>query len=99
MKTGVFKSDWFAGIVFTLIFLTFSGSDFIAGVERYAYDVGVKSSSRIASNKIAIIAIDDQSIENIGRFPWPRDVHAQMYDILTEGGARADGQTAFFTEP
>ncbi len=99
MKNGVFKSDWFTGLVITFIFLIFAGSDFIASLERSAYDFGVKSSSRIASDKIAIIAIDDQSIDNIGRWPWPRDIHAQMHDILAGGGAKAVGQTVFFSEP
>ncbi|MCW8852227.1 MAG: serine/threonine-protein kinase [Gammaproteobacteria bacterium] len=99
MKNGVFKSDWFNGLVIILIFLIFAGSDFIASIERSAYDFGVRSSSRIPSDKIAIIAIDDQSIDNIGRWPWPRDIHAQIHDILTEGGAKAIGQTVFFSEP
>lgn len=99
MKNGIFKSDWFTGLVIIFVFLIFSGSDFIASIERSAYDFGVRSSSRIASDKIAIIAIDDQSIDNIGRWPWPRDIHAQMHDILAEGGAKAVGQTVFFSEP
>jgi len=99
MKSGVFKSDWFTGLVITFIFLIFAGSDFIASIERNAYDFGVQSSSRIASDKIAIIAIDDQSIDNIGRWPWPRDLHAQMHDIIAQGGAKAVGQTVFFSEP
>ena len=99
MKNGVLKSDWFTGLIITLILLVFSGSDFIASMERNAYDFGVKSSTRIASNKIAIIAIDDESIANIGRWPWPRDIHAQMHDILSEGGAKIVGQTVFFSEP
>ena len=99
MKNGVLKSDWFTGLVIILIFLIFAGSDFIASIERSAYDFGVRSSSRIPSDKIAIIAIDDQSIDNIGRWPWPRDIHAAMHDILTEGGAKAVGQTVFFSEP
>ncbi len=99
MKNGVFKSDWFTGLVITLVFLIFAGSDFIASMERSAYDFGVKSSSRFASDKIAIIAIDDQSIDNIGRWPWSRDIHAQMHEILAEGGAKAVGQTVFFSEP
>jgi CHASE2 domain-containing sensor protein len=99
MKNGVFKSDWFTGLIITFIFLIFSGSDFIASIERNAYDFGVKSSSRTASDKIAIIAIDDKSIANIGRWPWSRDTHAQMYDILATGGAKAIGQTIFFSEP
>ena len=99
MKNGVFKSDWFTGLVITFIFLIFASSDFIASIERSAYDFGVRSSSRIASDKIAIIAIDDQSIDNIGRWPWPRDIHAEMHDILSKGGAKAVGQTVFFSEP
>ncbi len=99
MKNGAFKSDWFTGLIITFIFLIFAGSDFIASIERNAYDFGVKSSSRIASDKIAIIAIDDESIANIGRWPWSRDIHAQMHDILAAGGAKAVGQTVFFSEP
>ncbi|HHJ35531.1 MAG TPA: CHASE2 domain-containing protein [Gammaproteobacteria bacterium] len=99
MSNGVFKSDWFTGLVITSIFLIFANSDFIASMERDAYDFGVKSSSRTASDKVAIIAIDDESIANIGRWPWPRDIHAQMHDILAGGGAKAVGQTVFFSEP
>ena len=99
MKIGVFKSDWFTGLAITLGFLIFASSDFIASLERDAYDFGVKSSTQTASKKIVIIAIDDQSIENIGRWPWPRDTHARMLDILKQGGAKAVGQTVFFSEP
>jgi eukaryotic-like serine/threonine-protein kinase len=99
MKNGVIKSDWFTGLIITLIFLIIASSDFIASIERSAYDYGVKSSSRIPSEKIAIIAIDDQSINNIGRWPWSRDIHAQMHDILAQSGAKAIGQTVFFSEP
>ena len=99
MKTRVFKTDWFAGLVITLVFLIFSSSGFLKGVERNAYDYGVKSSSNIPSDKIAIIAIDDKSIKMIGRFPWSRDVHARKYDILSKHKTKVIGQTTFFSEP
>jgi serine/threonine-protein kinase len=99
MKNGVIKSDWLTGLVITFIFLIIANSDFIAGIERAAYDFGVRSSTHTPSDKVAIIAIDDQSIDNIGRWPWSRDIHAQMHDILAEGGAKAVAQTVFFSEP
>ncbi len=99
MKKGIWRSDWFVGLLITLTFFIFSGSDFMQGFERSAYDFGVKSSSRIPSDKVAVIAIDDESIANIGRWPWSRDVHAQIHEILAEGGAKAIGQTVFFIEP
>ena len=99
MKQGVWKSDWFVGLTITLVFLFLMQSDFIQSIERNAYDFGVQSSSRTASDKIAVIAIDEESIANIGRWPWSRDVHAQMHELLTEGGAKAIGQTVLFAEP
>nr|WP_223285461.1 adenylate/guanylate cyclase domain-containing protein [Paenibacillus sp. PL91] len=35
--------------------------------------------------RIAIIAIDDESINNFGSWPWNRSVHAQLIDTLAEG--------------
>lgn len=99
MKGRFWKSDWFVGLVITLTFVAFANSDLMQSLERSAYDFGVRSSSRIPSDKIAVIAIDDQSIANIGRWPWPRDMQARIQDILTQGGAKAIGQTVFFLEP
>jgi len=99
MNKGIWQSDWFAGIVITLAFILFAGSDFIAGVERSAYDFGVRSSNKKPSNKIAIIAIDDYSIANLGRWPWSRDKHAKLLNILKNADTAVIGQTIFFTEP
>ena len=97
MKNLTFwKSDWFLGTVVTLVLLVASGGDLIQSLERKAYDLGVKSASRTPSDRIAVIAIDDQSIANIGRWPWPRDVHAKMTDILSTAKAKTIGYTAFF---
>src|SRR6187431_1907001 len=100
MKNLTFwKSDWFLGMVVTLVLLVASGGDLIQSLERKAYDLGVKSASRQPSDRIAIIAIDDQSIANIGRWPWPRDVHAQLIDQLSAAKAKTIAHTAFFFEP
>ena len=50
------------------------------------------------SDQIAIIAIDDQSIQNIGRWPWSREVHANMIEILEQGGAKVIGSQVMFLE-
>ncbi len=100
MKNLTFwKSDWFLGLLVTLVLLIASGGDLIQSLERKAYDLGVRSATRSPSDRIAIIAIDDQSIANIGRWPWPRDVHAKMTDILANAKAKTIGYTAFFFEP
>lgn len=99
MNKGIWQRDWFAGIVITFAFILFNDSTFIAGIERSAYDFGVRSSNKKPSKKIAIIAIDDYSIANLGRWPWPRDKHAQLLDILEQSEPAVVGQSIFFTEP
>jgi CHASE2 domain-containing sensor protein len=99
MKSGFWKSDWFLGLVLTLLVFLASGSDLLQSLERKAYDMGVQASSRTPSDRIAVIAIDDESIANIGRWPWPRDVHAKMVDLLAAAKAKVIGYTVFFSEP
>nr|WP_283254365.1 serine/threonine-protein kinase [Ramlibacter paludis] len=74
-------------------------TDFVGTLERRYYDFASTSTSRLPSDKIAIIAIDDQSVSNIGRWPWPRDVHAQLIDKLSAAKAKTIVHTAFFLEP
>ncbi|MCE2948147.1 MAG: CHASE2 domain-containing protein [Betaproteobacteria bacterium] len=100
MKASSFwKSDWFIGLAIGVLVVLMSGSELLQGLERKAYDMGVRFSSAQPSDQVAVIAIDDQSIANIGRWPWPRDVHARLTDILAQSKARVVGNTVFFTEP
>jgi eukaryotic-like serine/threonine-protein kinase len=98
-KTAFWKADWFLGLVVAVLLLFASNSTLIQGLERGAYDVGVRASDRVPSDRVAIIAIDDQSIANIGRWPWSRDLHAQMIELLSRSGAKAVGYASFFFEP
>jgi len=52
-----------------------------------------------ASPDIVIVAIDDDSIDYLGRFPWPRDIHARMIENLAEAGAAVIAIDLVFTEP
>ena len=98
-KTAFWKADWFLGIVVALVLLVASSSDLIQGLERKAYDLGVRASNLAPSQRVAVIAIDDQSIANIGRWPWPREVHAQMIAKLKQAGVKVVGYSSFFFEP
>jgi serine/threonine-protein kinase len=98
-KSGFWKSDWLLGaIVVVAVLLSSRFSDLIPSLERKAYDIGVQWSSRTPSDKIAVIAIDDTSIANIGRWPWSREVHARMTDLLAGAKAKVIGNTVFFSE-
>ncbi len=94
------RADWFVGVLVVLAVLFLHGfTDFFGTLERRYYDFASTSTSRQPSDRIAVIAIDDQSIANIGRWPWPRDVHAQLIDQLSAAKAKTIAHTAFFFEP
>ena len=98
-KAVFWRSDWFLGVVVTLLMVLAGHSDLLQSLERKAYDMGVQASSRNPSERIAVIAIDDQSIANLGRWPWSRDLHARMTDLLAGAPAKVIGNTVFFSEP
>jgi len=93
------KADWFVGLLVALLFLFSANSDLMQSLERKAYDLGVRASSRTPSDKIAVIAIDERSIANLGRWPWPRETQARMLDLLAAGHAKVVGNTSLFFEP
>ncbi len=53
---------------------------------------------RTPSGEVAVVAIDSKSVAEIGRFPWPRTVHARLIDQLREWGASAVVFDVLFTE-
>ena len=94
------RTDWFAGVAIVVaVMLLNQATDLIGSLERKFYDVASTSSSRQPSDRVAIIAIDDQSVSNIGRWPWPRDIHAKLIDQLAAAKAKTIVHTVFFIEP
>jgi CHASE2 domain-containing sensor protein/tRNA A-37 threonylcarbamoyl transferase component Bud32 len=100
-KRGQFwRADWFVGVLIVVaVVILHQSTDFIGTMERRFYDFASTSTSRQPSDRVAVIAIDDQSIANIGRWPWPRDVHAQLIDQLAAAKVKTVAHTAFFFEP
>jgi serine/threonine-protein kinase len=99
-KAKFWKADWFLGVVVVISVVLFNRlSDLIPSLERKAYDLGVIATSRAPSDKIAVIAIDEQSLANLGRWPWSRDVLAKMTDSLSSAKAKVIAYTVLFSEP
>ena len=100
MKAGFWKSDWLLGAIVVIVVLVFSrSSDLIPSLERKAYDLGVVATSRAPLERIAVIAIDEASLENMGRWPWSREILANMTDKLAAAKAKVIGNTVLFSEP
>jgi adenylate cyclase len=78
--------------------------DFVHRIELQTYDLRVAATaqpSAPASDPI-LITIDDYSIRRleplVGRWPWPRLVHATVIDYLAAAGAKVIGYDVLFAE-
>lgn len=50
-------------------------------------------------NRMVLAAIDDQSLNKIGRWPWTRTKHAKIVDKLKTFGAKIVAFDVFYSEP
>lgn len=48
---------------------------------------------------VVLLAIDDASVQEIGRWPWSRDLMSEILDGLVENGASVVGLDVIFSEP
>jgi len=68
-----------------------------ASLKTYDLFSGLKkTSSKI--DAIQIVEIDDQSLSNIGRWPWSRAIVGQLIDSAVEKGAKVIGLNILFVD-
>ena len=68
-------------------------------LDRVVYDLGLTLWRRPPPPGIVIIAIDDASVQVIGRWPWRRAVHASLLEQLATAQPRAVALDLLLSEP
>src|SRR5574340_317941 len=86
--------------VFIVIALYYSQNSFLEAFEAKTYDLRFKSLRGAVppSADIAIIAIDDKSIAELGRFPWTRSQYVRLLERISAANAKVLLFDAFFSE-
>jgi CHASE2 domain-containing sensor protein/tRNA A-37 threonylcarbamoyl transferase component Bud32 len=86
------REDLLIGILVAVVFLYFSFNSIKAfeSLERISYGIEMRldSPKTFSENNIAIVEIDDKSVDQLGPWPWPRHLIADMITILKENGAK-----------
>ena len=54
---------------------------------------------RAGSDDVLLLAIDERAVNEVGRWPWPREVIAHGIDKAVQYGAKVIGFDAVFSEP
>jgi len=85
-------------LVGLILFLT--DVAFLRFMELKALDLRMVSRGQLPSGgETVIVAIDEKSLNDLGRWPWPRTVIARLVDQLKGYGARVVGFDIIFAEP
>ena len=103
MKMKQKVPNWLIGLVVTLFFLfiTLTGSlDFTDAIEMKTFDFRARLAAPGDRNPdVELVAITDDDVAELGRFPWPRSIIAQGIQNLALAGAKVIALNILFTEP
>ena len=73
--------------------------DWLWRLDRVIYDAQLRFWARPAPDNIVIISVDEESLSAIGRWPWPRSVHAKLLKSLSAEQPLAIGFDIILAEP
>lgn len=90
-----------ASAAFILLFLSFALHLFglMSQVDDLIYDLGQRLNISAPPDDVIIVAIDQDSLSQLGRWPWSRDIHAQLLQLLKAEQPAAIGLDIIFAEP
>jgi CHASE2 domain-containing sensor protein len=91
--------EWvLVGLALSVLVVWLTLTEATVRADNLVYDRWVDLKRASPSEQIVVVAIDNRSIEALGRWPWPRTTHAALIDRLAEAQAGAVGYDVLFTE-
>jgi len=89
----------FASIILILV-LFLTGIPILDMIELKTYDLRFLSRGALSPSTVVTLAlIDEKSLEQEGRWPWPRSKLARVVEILSQDGAKVIAFDIAFVEP
>ncbi len=74
-------------------------SGWLVNLDNLVYDYSLQTLQRPPSEDVVIVAIDNRSLAELGRWPWSRAQHARLIDRLTAAGTQAVALDLILAEP
>jgi len=90
---------WTLGLILTVLLVLAQALSLPAQIDRWLYDLSISSAPARPADNVALVTIDDYSLNRLGRWPWPRRIHAQLIDQLRASGADTIVFDILFQEP
>lgn len=89
--------QWQISLFLLICFAVFTWYNTWSGSENSLQDRFYQTEQEI-DTRIIVIGIDDESLGALGRWPWPRSVHAQLLQQIAAGNPAAVGFDVMFSE-
>lgn len=86
-------------LILGIAIVTLTWSDAAWRLDRWLYDACLNWLAQPASADIVIVEVDQRSLAALGRWPWPRDVHAKLLRELAAARPTAIALDFVFSEP
>ena len=68
-------------------------------LDRLLYDARIRSQTAPAEDRVVIVDVDERSLAQVGRWPWPRQTMGELIGRIGDAGASAIGVDIVFAEP
>lgn len=102
MKQYRFYLTVAASILAAILLQVFDPPIFSELIESKTYDLRLRLRNSLnehhARKDILIVAIDEQSLKDVGRWPWSREVMARLVDRISAGSPKVIGMDIMFSE-
>ncbi|PXX89107.1 histidine kinase [Marinobacter vulgaris] len=82
-------TPWTLGLPLLIILLLLQATTLPQRLDFWLYDTLITAQPAEISDDVILVAIDEQSMNRLGRWPWPRSTHARLVEKLHQAGAKA----------
>lgn len=92
--------EWaLVGIAACLLAWFATSGTWLAAIDNRIFDAAAPLGAPQADERILIVEIDDASLQQLGRWPWPRNMHTRLLQALSGHRPAATGYDVLFLEP
>lgn len=90
---------WHLALPLAMVFLLLISTSATQRLDFWLHDAFIRLTPVTSPDDLALIAIDEKSLAELGRWPWERHRHATLINKLDQAGADAITLDILFTEP
>ncbi|MBW4936121.1 CHASE2 domain-containing protein [Marinobacter sp. F4206] len=92
-------TPWTMGLILLALLLLIQSSALPQRLDFWLFDQATTTAPAPPYDNVVIVAIDELSLERLGRWPWQRSIHAELIDKLKSAGAETIVFDVLFPEP